>query len=111
MRRALWTLLFGGVFLLMLSALVVAPPREAPPAPQWPPPQDAALCALPRDASIPAANHPVPQTESRRMEAVAAQATHPLPIPQNTDANGRVLRDGRYENCVYQVFRASVAGG
>lgn len=111
MRRALWTLLFGGVFLLMLSALVVAPPQEAPPAPQWPPPQDAALCALPRDASVPAANSPIPQTESRRMEAVAAQAPPPLSIPQNTDANGRVLRDGRYENCVYQVFRASVAGG
>lgn len=111
MRRALWTLLFGGVFLLMLSALVVAPPREAPPAPQWPPPQDAALCALPRDASVPAANSPAPRTENRQAEAVTARENCPLPLLRETDANGRVLRNGRYENCVYQVFRASVAGG
>lgn len=111
MRRALWTLLFGGVFLLMLSALVVAPPQEPPPAPNWPMPVDAALCALPRTDSAPAAHQPVPQTENRQAEAVTAREACPLPRLQETDANGRVLRNARYENCVYQVFRPGVAGG
>lgn len=111
MRRALWTLLFGGVFLLMLSALVVAPPQEPPPVPDWPMPTDTALCALPGNGSGPAAHQPVPRTENRQVEAVTARENCPLPLLRETDANGRVLRNGRYENCVYQVFRASVAGG
>ena len=32
-------------------------------------------------------------------------------LPRATDANGRVLTACRYENSVYQLFRAGVAGG
>lgn len=112
MRRLLWTLLFGGVLLLMLSALVVAPPpEEASGAVHCPAPSDAVLCTLPQTASVSAVTRTVPTVAPRRLEAVRLQAPSPTSIPQSTDANGRVLRAGRYENCVYQVFRAGVAGG
>lgn len=111
MRKALWAALLGGVFLLMLSALVVTPQDEAPLQSKRIVPENAALCAMPQAAAIPAAQEAPQPARERAQQALPATETQPLPLPRETDANGRVLRATRYENCVYQVFRAGVAGG
>lgn len=113
MRKAMGAVLLTGLFLLLLSALVVTP--EASDRPQPP--------ALPEHmhaAFVPAMLPPVQEPAEARLRqadagmtalcAVAEAACVP-PRCAPADANGRVVTAVRYENSVYQVFRPGIAGG
>lgn len=110
-RNVLFTLLFAGLFLLLLSALVVSvSPEGLEPAIRAP--QIAVL--------VP---QPVQAYEANGLSAMRPLSSYPLwlyavlsvlclpVVAHNRDANGRVLTAIRYENSVYQVFRPEVAGG
>ena len=111
MHKALWAALLGGVFLLMLSALVVTPQDEAPPQSKRLVPENAALCAMPQAAAIPAAQEAPQPARERAQQALPATEPQPLPLPRETDANGRVLRRSRYLEEAYLLFRQDVACG
>lgn len=115
MRKAFFVALLCGVFLLMLSALVVATPEDASgeaAAPVIPGNIQAALMpapsSLPDQAGTASAR---PQSERVLLMCVLSAALCCLPALLSHDANGRVLSAMRYENSFYQVFRAEVAGG
>ena len=107
--KILLTALVCGLFLLLLSALVVTPETET----VLPEPQP--LTGLQMSArALPVCGD---GGETARWGLVLAALFFCAPLcllPRlslSRDANGRVLRATRYENCVYQVFRAGVAGG
>lgn len=109
MRKILPAVLLGGLFLLMLSALITTPqPEKTAPIP---PPAETAVAVL-RPQEQPQTACQQPRTgEGRALRLRPCHADLPMLSPRATDANGRVLTACRYENSVYQVFRAGVAGG
>ena len=109
MRKILPAVLLGGLFLLMLSALVTTPQPE-PPAPIPTPAETAAAVLRPQEQQQAACQQPR-TGEGRALRLRLRHADLPLLSPRATDANGRVLTACRYENSVYQLFRAGVAGG
>ncbi len=111
MRKAFAAVFWAGLFVLMLSALVVTPHQEAPPKPEPPFPMHVAFAAAAQRV-LPS----VPETMAKPCEheeySVKAEiGAGDALLPQHRDANGRVIRGGRYENSVYQVFRPETAGG
>lgn len=109
--KALLIISVAGLFLLLLSALVVSPETPEPctdPA------------ALTGTRLLPMAL-PAQETNdlaARRVEPVRALAlmmlclSMALPVlTKKRDANGRILQAARYENSFYLVFRQEVAGG
>ena len=113
MRKAGLTVLLTGLFVLMLSTLVVTPEDAVPPSP-------VPLAPILHAVFLPMTEPPAPVTFpgvpegaqaafGTAMCAVVAAAW--LTAPPSSDSNGRVLRACRYENSVYQVFRPEVAGG
>ncbi len=111
MRKALYAVLVSGLFLLLLSALVVTP--EAPEMPSEPLPANLQAvfrplvsAVLPEAASVPAQPH-----VSVSLAALPVLMTGLLLPSGVRDANGRILTAIRYENSVYQLFRPEVAGG
>ena len=113
MRRALYTVLLAGLFLLMLSALVVTPEAIPDPTPTRAPADFHAMFRPLVSAILPEpAAAPVSRADVRVMLTFLPVLTLCLAFFTGTrDANGRVLRDIRYENSVYQLFRPEVAGG
>ena len=113
MRRALTAVLLTGLFLLMLSALVVTPElTEAQPAVNGTADFHAVFrplisAMLPDAADVPAGrtSQSVPVCVFSVLLLCAAL------VLCTRDANGRVLSAVRYENSVYQLFRPEVAGG
>ena len=113
MRKALYAVLLTGLFVLMLSALVVTPEAAETPA------------AVDLSADFHAAFRPLvsailpdaADAPANRISASAALGMLPVfllcaaPLSALRDANGRVLSAVRYENSVYQLFRPEVAGG
>lgn len=112
MRKAIYAVLLGGLFLLMLSALVVTPQSGTEQAPAPMPPMRAQALMLPR---LPADGCGAAQVRppDLRVAWIGLFAAFALALPQpaHRDSNGRVLCAFRYENSVYQVFRPEVAGG
>ena len=116
MRKALGVAAMVGLFLLLLSALVVASPQEGALTRRIEPPTvppDAALAAmvLPDGTLAPQANN---GTQSVRMDVqldAPPAAGVVCQLQGRRDANGRVLTAPRYVQSVYQVFRAEAAGG
>ena len=114
MRKALWAFLCTGIFLLMLSALVVTP--ETPAAAGAVPVLPEDLHAVFRPAVLPP---PVDTADGGLRQAEIGMsllcafllAAVVLPRLCPTDANGRIITAVRYENSVYQLFRPEVAGG
>lgn len=113
MRKALEAVLLAGLFLLLLSALVVTPETPAEAAAPVLPEQMHAVFA-------PAILPPVQETAQERLRAAdvsmavlcaLALTACALPCRAPADANGRIVTASRYENSVYQVFRPEVAGG
>lgn len=113
MRKVCGWLMCAGLFLLLLSTLLVTPQDAcAPCAPPAPPREyHAAFAPAPASAAhtADAAQRP-PQLRGVRQWAVCAALTAVF-VPAARDANGRVLTAARYENSVYQLFHPEVAGG
>ena len=114
MRRVLEAILLAGLFLLMLSALVVTPEDALPPPPA--PPlssmQAVFLPAPPPMAQAPQAAQGGASAAVQNLQALlVCLLAGGLILPGLRDSNGRILRHARYERCVYQVFRPEVAGG
>ena len=109
MRRLGYVLLMG-VFLLMLSALVVSSEEPAAAAGE-PLPVNLHFIAAPPSAAQ--ADLPADGTEQKKGVVCeeTVQTLHTPPLLRAFDSNGRVLTAVRYENSVYQVFRPEVAGG
>lgn len=116
MRKALETAALAGLFLLLLSALVVASPQEGAPARRMEPPTvppDAAVAALASaEGTLAAQANAGPQGTrmDARLDAPPTDGLRRQPEGRH-DANGRVLTAPRYAQSVYQVFRAELAGG
>ena len=113
MRKTAVAILLGGLFLLMLSALVVTPQDASPPAPPPQPEQYHAVFMPPAEPPAPVsaevpAQRTQPGTMANLTTAVVDDEWHGTGVH---DSNGRVLNTIRYENSVYEVFRAEVAGG
>ena len=111
-RKAVYALLLSGLFLLLLSALVVTPQTEAAQAPAPLPPMQAQAAVLPQPAADGCgAAQARPLDVRAALVCLLAACAFSLPRLAHRDSNGRVLRAHRYENSVYQVFRPEVAGG
>lgn len=113
MRKALWAICLTGLFLLMLSALVVTPEDSLPREPVPPLPANAPvfLVAAPAPAA-PLADREAAGTEMLFFFALLGISFLAAVSPAHKcDSNGRVLTSARYENSVYQLFRPEVAGG
>ena len=116
MRKALGIAAMAGLFLLLLSALVVASPQEGALARRVEPPTmppDVALAAMPSADGMIAtqANAGVQGTRmDARLDAPPTDGLRRQPEGRH-DANGRVLTAPRYAQSVYQVFRTELAGG
>ena len=113
--RKVWlAALLTGLFLLMLSALVVTPADEAAPVRLLPAPADqhAVLLPMPAPQAPSSADAPArsPEWKLAVWSAVLAICCMAASAAQR-DANGHVLRSVRYENSVYQLFRPEMAGG
>ena len=113
MRKALYTVLLAGLFAVMLSALVVSPeaPAEQPAARVH---QDFHALFRPMVSAIlpDAVDCPSGRAEVRVIFcALPLLFQCCIPFSVSRDANGRILTSVRYENSVYQLFRAEVAGG
>ena len=112
MRKVWYAVLLTGLFLLMLSALVVTP--EAP-VPAESPETRAVLDAEFRpmvSALLPAADAPhLPDDVKPAALTIAAVMICACLFTGLRDANGRIISAARYENSVYQLFRPEVAGG
>lgn len=113
MRKALYAVLLTGLFLLMLSALVVTPETA-----DVHPVADLSIdfqtafrplvsAILPDAADVPAARSDLRFTLCALPVLLLCAAFWACIC----DANGRVLTAVRYENSVYQLFRPEVAGG
>ncbi len=113
MRKVFWCLLGTGLFLLLLSALVVSTADGA-----------TAAAPAPSSASVRAVLMPAPTTDaaSATLPARQRETRAPLwgmllclcavlPLPGLRDANGRVVRARRYVSSFYPLFRPEVAGG
>ena len=105
-------LLYASVVLLslfLLSALVEGPQQELSPLRML----EAML--LPRDVPLPReSGRQTPQEQAVLWEDNAILPHCGEPEHRAlccADANGRIIRTGRYESSVYQVFRQEVAGG
>ncbi len=113
MRRALYSILLTGLFLLMLSALVVSP-ESADPNPPMRVPADFHAAFRPLVSAILPDTPAVPSTRADVHVILSILPLFSLCAVLFTlmrDANGRVLCAARYENSVYQLFRPEVAGG
>lgn len=113
MRKAMGAVLFAGLFLLLLSALVVTPEASADSVPPAPPENMHAVFA---PALLPVVQEMAQSRlktadESQPLLCALALAGCALPCCAPADANGRIVTAVRYENSVYQVFRPEVAGG
>jgi len=113
MRKTAMAILLGGLFLLMLSALVVTPEDAYAPAPPPSPRQYHAVFALPAQPPAPVSAGMTAHRAQPGLMPAASQTAAPADWhAQGTrDSNGRVLSTARYENSVYEVFRAETAGG
>ena len=113
MRRALYGILLAGLFLLMLSSLVVTPENAASELPSHMPADIHATFRPLLSAMLPeTTDAPVSRTAFRLiLSALPLLSLCAVPIAGVRDANGRVLCSLRYENSVYQLFRPEVAGG
>lgn len=109
-RKAVYALLLTGLFLLLLSALVVTPQIEAAPAPLAPMQAQAAVMPQPATDGC-GAVQARPLDVRAALVCLLAACAFALPRLAHRDSNGRVLCAHRYENSVYQVFRPEVAGG
>ena len=113
MRRTLYAVLLAGLFLLMLSALVVTPESVENQPPMRMPQDFHAIfrpvisAILPEAADAPA-GRPAVQMILGFLPLLCLCAVPPDGV---RDANGRVLCALRYENSVYQLFRPEIAGG
>ncbi len=113
MRKAMYAVLLSGLFVLLLSALVVTP--EAPAAPDVSDlradfqavfrPLVSAI--LPDAPAAPASR----SAHSAALFALPVVLFCAAPLSALRDANGHVLSAVRYEDSVYQLFRPEVAGG
>ena len=112
MRKVWYAALLAGLFLLMLSALVVTP--EAP-VPAEPVNSAAVLNAEFHplvSALLPAAEAPhLPDDIKPAAITLTAAVVCACLFTGLRDANGRIVSASRYENSVYQLFRPEVAGG
>lgn len=113
MRKVLYAVLLTGLFLLMLSALVVTPEAaDAQPPVRMPLNVQAVfLPAVSTAVSDPA--HLLSNRPDMRvmLSLVPVLLLCAALIWGVRDANGHVLTAVRYENSVYQVFHPEVAGG
>ena len=113
MRKALYAVLVTGLFVLMLSALVVSPETaETPAAVDWSADFHAVFrplvsAILPDAAAVPSTQN----ADSAVLCMLPVFLLCAAPLSALRDANGRVLSAVRYENSVYQLFRPEVAGG
>ena len=113
MRKALYAVLLTGLFVLMLSALVVTPEAaETPAAVDLSADFHAVFrplvsAILPDAAAVTATQN----ADSAIFGALPVLLFCAAPLSALRDANGRVLSAVRYENSVYQLFRPEVAGG
>lgn len=113
MRRVVYAVLLTGLFLLLLSALVVTPETaEAQSTPDLSADFHAVfrpvVTAILPEAAV------APVNRLSQAEALCLLPVLPLCaalLSRACDANGRVLSAVRYENSVYQLFRPEVAGG
>ncbi len=113
MRKALYAVLLTGLFVLLLSALVVSPETAETPA-EWNPPADFHAVFRPVISAVLPAAADVPSnriSESAGIWILPVLFLCAAPLLALRDANGRVLCAVRYENSVYQLFRPEVAGG
>ena len=116
MRKALGIAAMAGLFLLLLSALVVASPQEGALTRRVEPPTmppDVALAAMPSADGMIAAQANGGAQGARvdaRLDVLPMDGLRRQPEGRR-DANGRVLTAPRYAQSVYQVFRAETAGG
>ena len=112
MRKAFWAVVTIGLFLLLLSALVVTPEtavRESAPAL---PVDYHAVLMTPVCPVAPDPLQPAGSFESRVcLYGFALLCAFVFVLTARHDSNGRILTAARYENSVYQVFRPEVAGG
>ena len=113
MHRALFGVMLAGLFVLLLSALVVTPETE-PPAVSPLMPHD--FHAVMTSAALPSAqadlSAPEPAEELQMRSQLPKQHSADETCRRaSADSNGRVLRSLRYENSFYQLFRPEVAGG
>lgn len=112
MRKVVYAVLLTGLFLLLLSALVVTPQTEAAQAPAPLSPMQAQAAVLPQPAADGCGAAQARPVEVRAaLVCLLAACAFSLPRLAHRDSNGRVIRALRYENSVYQVFRPEVAGG
>ena len=113
MRRALFGIVLTGLFVLLLSSLVVAPEPESADV-SSPLPQDFHAVLMPAALPSAQADLTTPQSVDEMQmlsEAPRQTAADGLCRPASSDSNGRVIRAVRYENSFYQLFRPEVAGG
>ena len=113
MRRAVYAVLLTGLFLLMLSALVVTP-ETAVSQPEIDLSADFHAVFQPLVSAIlpDAADVPSSRSDLRLLPfALPVILLGAALFSGVHDANGRVLSAVRYENSVYQLFRPEVAGG
>ena len=113
MRRIAVSVFLSGLFLLMLSALIVTP-GDAQTPPVLTPAENfhAVFMPLPEVPAPAAADAPDSRMHAGFTNACAYAASPVQVAPAHCrDSNGRVLGVRRYENCVYQLFRPEVAGG
>lgn len=113
MRRIVYAVLVAGLFLLMLSSLVVMPEM---PSEQTIVPSPENLHAVFRpliSVVLPeAAAMPANRANTKLLVSVLPVfILCSVPLAFTRDANGRVLTASRYENSVYQLFRPEIAGG
>lgn len=111
-RKAVYAALLTGLFLLLLSALVVTPQAEAAQAPAPLTPMQAQAVVLPQPAADGCGMAQARPLDVRAaLVCLLAACAFALPRLAHRDSNGRVLCARRYENSVYIVFRPEVAGG
>lgn len=114
MRKVLTGVLFTALFLLLLSALVVAEPEtEATELPAEPTRAVTAFALCPAPSTEPAGSLPFVRRQPERALVVPAVdgGANLSPTPFSCDANGRVVCQARYVSSVYQLFRPEIAGG
>lgn len=113
MRKFAIAVFITGLFVLMLSALVVTPQEAAAPIVVRPADEQHAVFLLPADVYMPAPS----EMPRPRCDVESFSTADPIVVQTGwnvqglRDSNGRVLCALRYEDCVYQVFRPETAGG
>ena len=113
MRKFAIAVFITGLFVLMLSALVVTPEAVAAPVTVRPAEEQHAVFLPPADAYMPSPS----EMPRPRCDMESSCTADPIVVQTGwnvqgmRDSNGRVLCALRYEDCVYQVFRPETAGG